>query len=63
MLRVWVHGCDPGRVSDSSRLATMPNSLYALRLYFSGMRILSFLFLSLSRFFCLCINSALIGAW
>ena len=21
MLRVWVHGCDPGRVSDGSRLA------------------------------------------
>ena len=20
MLRVWVHGCDPGRVSDDSRL-------------------------------------------
>ena len=21
MLRVWLHGCDPGRVSDGSRLA------------------------------------------
>ena len=28
-LRVWVHGCDPGRVSDGPRLALyMPNSLH-----------------------------------
>ena len=25
MLRVWVHGCDPGRVSDGSRLALCQN--------------------------------------
>ena len=45
MLRVWVHGCDPRRVSDGSRLALyiIPNSLY--RVPFSGMYIL-LLFLS-----------------
>ena len=52
MLRVWVHGCDPGRVSDGSRLALYAKlSLSnALRLSFSGMCILLFLFLSLCRF-------------
>ena len=33
MLRVfWVHGCEPGRVSDGSR--TMPNSLYRMPLVY-----------------------------
>ena len=51
MLRVWVHGCDPGRVSDGSRLA-----LYA-KLSLSSALLLSFsdvcfvlLFLSFCRF-------------
>ena len=50
MLRVWVHGCDPGRVSDVSRLALTKLSLSsALLLYFSGMCIM-LLFLSFCRF-------------
>ena len=33
--RFWVHGCEPGRVSDGSRLALcMPNSLYRLPLVY-----------------------------
>ena len=59
MLRVWVHGCDPGRVSDGSRLALLPNSLYRVPfVYFflSGVFcILLFLFLSLCCFVCLCL--------
>ena len=42
MLRVWVHGCDPGRVSDGSRLALCqtlsiecPSSIFFWRLYFA----------------------------
>ena len=64
MLRVWVHGCDPGRVSNDSRLALYAKlSLSnALRLSFSGMCTLLFLFLSLGRL-CLCFSFALIGAW
>ena len=51
MLRVWVHGCDPGRVSDDSRLALCQIlSISALRLSFSGICILLFLFLSLCHF-------------
>ena len=41
MLRVWVHGCDPGRVSDGSRLALCqtlsiecPSSIFFWHLYF-----------------------------
>ena len=41
MLRVWVHGCDPGRVSDSSRLALCqtlsvecPSSIFSWHVYF-----------------------------
>ena len=52
MLRVWVHGCDPGRVYRMARgwhYAKLSLSS-ALRLYFSGMCILLFLFLSLCRF-------------
>ena len=40
MLCVWVHGCDPGRVSDGSRLALPYTKLVlssALLLSFSGM--------------------------
>ena len=53
MLRVWVHGCDPGRVSDGSRLALCqtlsiecPSSIF----FWHDMCILLFLFLSLCRF-------------
>ena len=56
MLRVWVHGCDPGRVSDGSRPEPCQTLSIecALRLSFSGMCIiLLLLFLSLCRF-CLC---------
>ena len=50
--RFWVHGCEPGRVSDGSRLALCQTlSLSnAPRLSFSGLCILLFLFLSLCRF-------------
>ena len=41
MLRVWVHGCDPGRVSDGSRLALCqtlsiegPSSILFWHVYF-----------------------------
>ena len=51
MLRVWVHGCDPGRVSDGSRLALCqtlsiecPSSIFLWYMY------LVILFLSLCRF-------------
>ena len=40
MLRVWVYGCDPGRVSDGSRLALYQTLSSALVLSFSGMCIL-----------------------
>ena len=51
MLHVWVHDCDPGRVSDGSRLALCQTlSIECPSLYFSGMCILLFLFLSLCRF-------------
>ena len=42
MLRVWVHGCDPGRVSDGSRLALCqtlsiecPPSIFFWHVYFA----------------------------
>ena len=52
-LRVWVHGCDPGKVSDGSRLALYQTlSIESHLLSFSGMcfvllfpSFLSFLFL------------------
>ena len=41
MLRVWVHGCDSGRVSDGSRLALYqilsiecPSSIFFWHVYF-----------------------------
>ena len=41
MLRVWVHGCDPGKVSDGSRLALCqtlsiecPPSIFFWHVYF-----------------------------
>ena len=55
MLRVWVHGCDPGRVSDGSRLALCqtlfiecPSSIVFWYVYFAILVpfSLSFLFVS-----------------
>ena len=51
MLRVWVHGWDPGRVSDGSRLALChecPSSIFFWHVYFVIILVpfsLSFLFL------------------
>ena len=45
---VWVHGCDPGRVSDSSRLAyTKRSQSSALLLSFSGMCFVLFVYFCL----------------
>ena len=57
MLRVfWVHGCEPGRVSDGSRpaLCQTLSLSNAARLSFSDLCILLFLFLSLCRL-CVCV--------
>ena len=70
MLCFWVHGCDPGRVSDGSRLALYHNKLSpssALLLSVSGMRFILLFFLSFCRFcyvFCcvFCCVFALVGA-
>ena len=65
MLRVWVHGYDPGRVSDGSRLALCeilsiecPSSIFFWHVYFVILVpfSLSFLFVCVFPF-------ALIGAW
>ena len=52
MLRVWVHGGDPGRVSDGSQLALCqtlsiecPSSIYFLHVYFVILVIFSLSFL------------------
>ena len=55
MLRVWVHGCNPGKVSDGSRLALyqllsieFPSRIFYGHLYFVIVSFfLSFLFLFL----------------
>ena len=62
MLRVWVHGCDPGRVSDGSRLALYqtlsiecPSSIFFWHVYFVIIVpfFLTFLFfVCLGFFFC-----------
>ena len=54
MLRVWVHGCDPGMISDGSRLALCqnlsiecPSSIFFWHVYFAIILVpssLSFLF-------------------
>ena len=59
MLRVWVHGCDPRRVSDGSRLALYqtlsiecPSSIFFWHVYFVFVPFfLSFLFCFLLVFF------------
>ena len=54
-----VHGCDPGIVSEGSRLALIPNSLYRVPFFFGMSALLSsgilcalfvLLFLSFRRF-------------
>ena len=60
MLRVWVHDCDPGRVSDGSRLALChvlsiecPSSIFFWHVYFVIILVpffLSFLFLFVCDF-------------
>ena len=51
MLCVWVHGCDPGRVSDCSRLALYQLSLSSA-LSFSGICFVLIVFLSFLFLFC-----------
>ena len=59
MLRVWVHGCDPGRVSDGSRLALCqtlsiecPSSIFFWHVYFVIIVPLSLSFCLFVFFFC-----------
>ena len=61
MVRVWVHGCDPGRVSDGSRLALCqilsiecPSSIFFWHVYFVILVpfSLSFLFVCIFHLFC-----------
>ena len=65
MLRVRAHGCDPGRVSDGSRLALYrtlsiecPSSIFFWHVYFV---IVSFFFVVFVFvfFFCSCLVGAL----
>ena len=66
MLRVWVHGCDPEKVSDVSRLALYqtlsiecPSSIFFWHVSFVIVPFfLSFLFL----FFCCVFSFALVRA-
>ena len=69
MLRVWVNGCDPGRVSDGSRLALCQTlSIECPSLSFSGMCIFvilvpfssSFLFVCVCVFFFFCSHWSLV---
>ena len=59
MLRVWVHGCDPGRVSDGSRLALCqtlsiecPSSIFFWHVYFATLVPFSLSFFFVCVFFC-----------
>ena len=62
MLRVWVHGCDPGKVSDVSRLGlyqTLSNRVPLFYLFLACIFYYSsFLFVVLFLFF----SFALVGA-
>ena len=67
MLRVWVHGCDPGMVSDGSRLELYqtlsiecPYSIFFRHVYFV---IVPFLYFYGFGFLLLCFSCALIGAF
>ena len=58
MLRVWVHGCDPGRVSDGSRLALCqtlsiecPSFIFFWHVYFAILVLFSLSFLFVCVFF------------
>ena len=59
MLRVWVHGCDPGRVSGGSRLALYQtlsiecsSSIFFCHVCFFIVPFLSFCRFCLCVFFC-----------
>ena len=69
MLRVWVHGCEPGRVSDGSRLALCqtlsiecPSSIFFWHVYFVFLVpfSLSFLFVFLFCFHWILVDVPLI---
>ena len=67
MLCVWAHDCDPGRVSDGSRLVLTKLSLSSGLLYFSGsMRALCdcfYIFVVLVLFlFVFLLSCSLVGA-
>ena len=61
MLRVWVHGCDPGRVPDGSRLVLCqtlsiecPSSIFFWHVYFAVLVPFSLLFLKKMFVFFFC---------
>ena len=61
MLRVWVRGCDPRRVSDGSRLALYqtlsiecPSSIFFWHVYFVFVPFFSSVFILLSLEPCRC---------
>ena len=69
MLRAWVHGCDPGRVSDGSRLALCqtpsiecPSSIFFWHVYFVILVpfSLSFLFVCVFIFYFFCSHWSLV---
>ena len=64
MLCVWVHGCDPGKVSDGSRLTfiTKLSPSSALLLSFSGMRIFFLCFSLLSLELCRCSSDLVLSS-
>ena len=64
--RFWVHGCEPGRVSDGSRLALYqtlsiecPSSIFFWSVYL----VIIPVHFSSSFFVCSCFYFALVGAW
>ena len=64
MLRVWVHGCDPGRVSDGLRLALCqtlsiecPSSIFYWHVYFAILVPFSLSFLFVCVFLLLSLDS------
>ena len=61
---VWVHGCDPGRVSDGSRLALYQNLSIERPFCIFFWHVLCVIvpfFLSFLFLFCFCLH-ALVGA-
>ena len=66
MLCVWVHSCDPGRVSDDSRLALYQTLSieYISSIFFWHTVCILLLFLSFYRFcFVFVVFFALVGAF